>query len=97
MSATLQFKCSEARLRASKKYYKTHPDKVKIMSKVYYDANSDEIKTKKRDKYALMSPEEKKIKQDKEYAKQRDKQKQKRIAAKLEKKLLLLQQMIPIE
>ena len=38
-----------------------------------------------------MTPEQKKLKQDKEYAKQRDKQKALRLAAKLEKKLLLEQ------
>ena len=90
MSAAV-FTSSEARLRATRKYVKNNPDKIKTICKAYYDNNSELINHKKREKYALMTPEQKKLKQDKEYAKQRDKQKALRLAAKLEKKLLLEQ------
>ena len=90
MSAAV-FTTPESRLRATRKYREKNPDKIKTICKFYYDTHADELKQKKREKYSQMTPEQKKLKQDKEYAKQRNKQKALRLAAKLEKKLLLEQ------
>ena len=86
MSAIL--KTSKSQLSANRRYQETHPDKIKTIYKKYYDTHADEVKQKKRERYAALTPEQRRIKRQAEYAKQ----KTKRIAAKLEKKLLLLQQ-----
>ena len=92
MSTTSTYKTPESKRRANLNYNNKHPEKVKYMTKTYYDNNSDEINQKKRDIYANRTPEERKRLQQKYYANQKDKQKAKRLAAKLEKKLLLSQQ-----
>lgn len=77
--ATVVLKTSESRLRATRKYVKNNPEKIKTICKNYHAANADELNRKKREKYANLTTEERKIIQKKEYAKT----KAKRIAAKL--------------
>ena len=83
-------KTSESQLRASKKYYKTHPETIKKIYKKYYTKNSTEIKKKMIERRKLLTPEQRSLKRQNEYAKN----KAKRAAAKLEKKMvsLLVQQ-----
>ena len=88
MTTTSTYKTPDCMRKANRTYYKKNHDKIKSVAKTYYDTNSDEINQKKRDIYANRTPEEKKRLQQKYYATV----KAKRIAAKLEKKLLLSQQ-----
>ena len=75
---------------ASKKYYLNNPEKIKNFYKIYYAKNSTEIKKKMIERRKLLTPEQRSLKRQNEYAKN----KAKRAAAKLEKKMvsLLVQQ-----
>ena len=50
-------RCSEAQLRAFKKYRETHKQIIRENMKAYYEANKEVLKQKRRERYAKQKAE----------------------------------------